>query len=639
MLGGLFGKSKKKREAEAKRRAAAEAFYNALPPAKRELVDLLSEVKQYPEAGFGYHMVWKALEESNDANLRTHLLKDVIPNVPPDLQAHLNGLGKRSTWATLRHIVEAGLSPREHFNDAMTVGHFIHDGKSFDLLFTGEGHLLSVAPTGAGKDQGHIIPALLEYRGPVVVLDPKGENYRETAWYRRWSGEVFKWAPYDPEETDCFNPLDFVESYRDAQLIADLVVGDNFAKDPFWTDSAKELIVGLILYLKTCFPPEKQTMRQVCRMLAQSKEEFEDMLDGLRETGKEDLIETANILDTIPEKTLGNIYAQLRSHMTDWRDADIARATGSTSPGMQPSEILARQHLGDVWINTGNGRDSGPELETQTSDDGKSTLRYGRGHGDTVYLIVPQDKLASTAGIFRVIIGVFLNEMTKAMARMDRSWEEGRSREDLAKDRWTPALFLLDELPQLGYMPIIENAIAIARGSRIRLWLFVQDLAQLTRTYPKADSLLANTRMKFFFKPNDLKTAQHISEYLGEVTDLFGRSTPLATPQELMGPDYKDDQIILASGVPPIRSRLRLKYEDPAMLESEDIHRDFWDGQPDRKDVQGRVRTDAPVEPITPAPTPETSPATDEVLNEPPESPPESVSGDSGTPPPPSFDK
>ena len=637
MLGRVFGKSKKKREAEVRQQAKAEAFYNALPPAKQELYALLMEARPYTE--FGYNNAWKALTESNDAALKTALLKDIIPNVPPDLQARLNGLGKRSTWATLRHIVEAGLSPKEHFNDAMTVGHFIHEGKSFDLLFSGEGHLLSVAPTGAGKGQGHIIPALLEYRGPVVVLDPKGENYRETAWYRRWSGEVFKWAPYDEEDTDCFNPLDFVESYGDAQLIADLVVGDSFQKDPFWVDSAKELIVGLILYLKVSFPPEKQNLRQICRLLAQSRDEFEEMLDALRETNKDSMVELANVLENVPEKTLGNIYTQLRSHTQHWRDERIAVATSSTSPGMQPSEILARQHLGDVWINTGNGNSSGPNLESYTDKDGRHVKAYSRGHGDSVFLIVPPERMASNASIFRVVIGVFINEMTKAMARLDREWENGRDREALAKDRWTPTLFLLDELPQLGYMSVIESAIAIARSSRIRLWLFVQDLAQLTRAYPKADSLLANARMKFFFKPNDLKTAQHLSDYLGEVTDLFGQRTPLATPQELMGPDFKDEQIILASGVPAIRSRLRLKYQDPVMLEIEDLHRDFWEGQPDRKDVQGRVPT-AKEDLLGSAIVPPSSDLRDnEVSKRAPEGESELVSNPSGTPQPPSFEE
>ena len=37
------------------------------------------------------------------------------------------------------------------------------------ILMTGEAHLLTVAPTGAGKGTGCIIPALLRYEGFVRV--------------------------------------------------------------------------------------------------------------------------------------------------------------------------------------------------------------------------------------------------------------------------------------------------------------------------------------------------------------------------------------------------------------------------------------------------------------------------------------
>ncbi|MBN8913493.1 MAG: type IV secretory system conjugative DNA transfer family protein, partial [Rhizobiales bacterium] len=40
-----------------------------------------------------------------------------------------------------------------------------------------EGHLITIAPTGAGKGVSCIIPALLTWRGPAVVVDPRGENY------------------------------------------------------------------------------------------------------------------------------------------------------------------------------------------------------------------------------------------------------------------------------------------------------------------------------------------------------------------------------------------------------------------------------------------------------------------------------
>ncbi|MGK7296029.1 MAG: type IV secretory system conjugative DNA transfer family protein, partial [Candidatus Wenzhouxiangella sp. M2_3B_020] len=61
----------------------------------------------------------------------------------------------------------------------------------------GEGHLMTIAPTGTGKGRSAIIPTLLSYPGPVIVIDPKGENYQVTARRRREMGQrVFKLDPF-----------------------------------------------------------------------------------------------------------------------------------------------------------------------------------------------------------------------------------------------------------------------------------------------------------------------------------------------------------------------------------------------------------------------------------------------------------
>jgi type IV secretion system protein VirD4 len=39
------------------------------------------------------------------------------------------------------------------------------------------GHILTCAPTGAGKGIGAVIPNLLTYPGSAFVLDLKGENF------------------------------------------------------------------------------------------------------------------------------------------------------------------------------------------------------------------------------------------------------------------------------------------------------------------------------------------------------------------------------------------------------------------------------------------------------------------------------
>src|SRR5690606_13785705 len=38
------------------------------------------------------------------------------------------------------------------------------------ILLEGEGHLITIAPTGAGKGVGCVVPALLRHRGPAFVI-------------------------------------------------------------------------------------------------------------------------------------------------------------------------------------------------------------------------------------------------------------------------------------------------------------------------------------------------------------------------------------------------------------------------------------------------------------------------------------
>ena len=67
---------------------------------------------------------------------------------------------------------------------------FRHDSEGDLIRFHGAGHLATVAPTRSGKGVGTVIPNLLAYRGPVVVVDPKAEAYQATARRRREMGQL-----------------------------------------------------------------------------------------------------------------------------------------------------------------------------------------------------------------------------------------------------------------------------------------------------------------------------------------------------------------------------------------------------------------------------------------------------------------
>ncbi len=114
---------------------------------------------------------------------------------------------------------------------------------------------MTVAPTGAGKGVGLIIPALLTYPGSVIVTDIKGENYQVTARYRRALGQQV--VVLDPfglvtarDKGDKLNPFDLFkvpgsDSESDAEMLAaQLAVGHEFSSDRYWEDTGRGLVAG-----------------------------------------------------------------------------------------------------------------------------------------------------------------------------------------------------------------------------------------------------------------------------------------------------------------------------------------------------------------------------------------------------------
>ena len=104
------------------------------------------------------------------------------------------------------------------------------------------GTWFTIAPTGAGKGRGVIIPNLLRFEGSVIVIDPKGETWHVTHRRRKEMGqEVRLLDPFGAvsKKTDSLNPFDLFDRPgalldADAEMLASLLAGDvGFHKEPF----------------------------------------------------------------------------------------------------------------------------------------------------------------------------------------------------------------------------------------------------------------------------------------------------------------------------------------------------------------------------------------------------------------------
>jgi type IV secretion system protein VirD4 len=310
------------------------------------------------------------------------------------------------------------------------------------LTYGGDGHLMTVAPTGAGKGVGVIIPALLTYPGSVIVTDIKGENYQVTARYRRELGQqVVVLDPFGlvahKDKADKLNPFDLFkvpgsDPESDAEMIASqLAVGHEFSSDRYWEDTGRGLVAGLVADVATSSPPEKRNLCALREML------YNDDLDYT----------LAVALDT-RKKTMSPLAR-------DEFVAYLAAPADKTRPCIRTTATTFVKCLGSTAVSR--------SLEKSTFD--LSDLL--RNKPMTIYLVLPPEKLLSHRGLLRLWV---VTLMTVVMRRTR-----------LPKQR---TLFLLDEAAQLGSLDLLPQAVSLLRGYGLQVWTFWQDLSQLIKLYP-----------------------------------------------------------------------------------------------------------------------------------------------------------
>ncbi|HVT16575.1 MAG TPA: type IV secretory system conjugative DNA transfer family protein [Thermoanaerobaculia bacterium] len=403
-----------------------------------------------------------------------------------------------------------------------------------DLLrYAAEGHILTVAPTGSGKGVSAVIPNLLDYPGSVFVVDPKGENHAVTAPRRARFGRVVTLDPFRlaGDDTDAFNPLDLIDPDSelcdaDAAALAHLLVLPSTEGDSaFWDDEAAALLSGLILFVAATQPAAHRHLGTVRDHLTRGPEDWQSLLRDMAACGRAHglIARAANRLAQKADRERSGVVstAQRHSHFLD--SPAILRTL--TASSFNPAQ-----------------------LKTETL---------------SVYCTMPPERLGSHGRWLRLLAGSTIHAMLRTPG--------------LPPHR---VLLLLDEFAELGRLQPVEQALTLLRGYGVRLWLLVQDFAQIRATYrQRADSILANVAVLQSFGTSDLTTAEYLSRKTGQTTVTSGgenRSTghsygrtllptqqrgqahstnqtgrPLLTPDEVMRLDPAQELIFL-SGTDPL---------------------------------------------------------------------------------------
>lgn len=406
-------------------------------------------------------------------------------------------------------------------------------------------HVLTVAPTGAGKGVSYVVPALLTYRGSVIIFDPNGELYKLTSARRRAMGQKVRRLDFFGvcgPGGDTLNVLDLVQPdspllVDDARAMAEVFVartGDE--KDPHWNDSAVAVLTAILSLILTSFPAKERN------------------LGSLRE------------VVTDPELFAGAIARLCEA-------GGLLRRLGNQLKHYQGDELMSVLSTTDRHTTFIDSRAVEAGLKT-SSFDVRGLLR-----GDTtVYLILPADQIQAQSRLLRLVVSSLIRLIGREGAKGGRE-----------------TLVLLDEAAQLGNLEALEQALCLLRHAGLRLWLFYQSVEQAKQAFKGKESIIFdNTDTQIYFGVNSLETAQKVSAMLGEQTitneshqDSTSRSSSLTGAQwtrqtqsgsnrsyaeqarAILKPEEvlqlpKAHALVFTKGAPPILVRRVRYFADPA---------------------------------------------------------------------------
>ncbi len=350
------------------------------------------------------------------------------------------------------------------------------------LYFPGASHGFLCSPARSGKFTCVLAQILAEWEGSALVVDPKGQACAVTARYRekKLGQEVWRLDPFNlmPElpgvrwtpraaQVDPMMSLD-PRSDRfaaDTDNIAEAVVTDDLhMSDSHWVASARGLVSGIIMHLKTRFP--RETLATVYRVIS----------------GPDLFLVAQDACRSAAGNRSGDFIVE---RLARFGEPDAANNKEVRS--IVSTAITALQFIGNRAIATSLGGSS-------------FTFSAMKRRPITVYLILPGEYLGGNCSRwFRLIAGTAVEAFMREPSRK------------------VPVLGILDEFKSaVGRLGVIETAMGLAAGYGLQLLPVLQNLSQLQELYPQGwETFLANSGFKIFFAPRDKTTSDYLSEMSG----------------------------------------------------------------------------------------------------------------------------
>jgi type IV secretion system protein VirD4 len=387
---------------------------------------------------------------------------------------------------------------------------------------------LCIAPPGTGKTVSVVVPTILDGDGvSMVINDVKPELHLITSGHRRSLGPVFKldWAAIDDPARGLIHPrwnplspksLPPAGPARDLyidRLCSILIADPQGGADPHWSRKGRAALAGLTHYIVCKAEAANGTGLPLRWQGAEPC--FPMLLDWLTEASLAagEAIEALKQSDPNAAFGADPVRDMLMGAVTEARQGQYAHRAVleltqlANTPDRERGSVLSTMDAGLAVF-----KNEAVRQRTTNSDFAFADLRgmrdpdSGRMRPVTVYLCVNQQDSRALG----VVTGLFVEALSAWLISHPPGGGLGPY----------PALFVLDEFPQMPKLQALIDGPAVGRGQKVSYLLIGQDFAQIEDKYgkPGLETLLSTTAAKIVLPLNNELVAKRFSEMVGTYT-------------------------------------------------------------------------------------------------------------------------
>lgn len=373
-----------------------------------------------------------------------------------------------------------------------------------------------IAPTGAGKTTGYFYPNLLSnnIKGSIVVIDPKGELYRDTSHFQEkvCKRKVLRFSPLEPKISERYNLLEQCKDTTEVcQLASTLLLNGALSVELMsgkktggveWIQMAEPLLAAALLYVRDLGEPYNTIENAFELVISLKSKELRALLEKDK---NKDVRTQFRIFQCAggSERTIGSIKVTLATNMKLFTDKNINLIGSYTT-------FNAKQFREEPTI---------------------------------LYLTFPERKSIYLAPFIAPFFTQFIDKLLDNYTRTS-----------------LPVNFMMDEFANIGMINNMSVHAATVRSRKISLSICLQSITQLQQVYGKdnAQAILNNLKTKMVLPSlNDLDTLNYISNLCGN-TEITVKSKSVSkettisyskTTKKLLNLDeircLKDDKILI----------------------------------------------------------------------------------------------